>query len=174
MKANNGITGVLKYFVLLLFSITVFWGCDSSKESAENVLEKTNDAISETAEKVDEVAKETIENVSDEAEKMVEQIKLVGTWSGKFDSRATTLIIEEQNGNDFTGKITINYKSIINQEVKGTFNPETKEVVMQDQLRSRYKGSYKGKLSEDNLNISGVFTVKLDGNKKNFNLKKIK
>ena len=171
MKFINRTNGVLR--LILLFSAVMFWGCDSTKETAENVLEKTNDAISETAENVNEVAKETIENVTDDAKTLVEQNQFVGTWSGKFDSRATKLIIEEQNGNNFTGKITINYKSIINQVVKGTFNPDTREILMQDQLRSRYKGNYKGKLSEDNSNFSGVFTVKLDGNKKNFNLKKL-
>jgi hypothetical protein len=43
---------------------------------------------------------------------------------------------------------------------------------MTDQLHSRYEGSYSGKLSKD-LNIySGTFTMKVDGKKFSFNLKK--
>jgi hypothetical protein len=82
------------------------------------------------------------------------------------------LIITDQDKNNFGGKITINYKNIIKQEVKGTYNPETKTITMTDQLRSRYKGSYKATLSEDGKTLTGVFTVKLDGKKRNFKLTK--
>ena len=38
MKFINRTSGVLKYFSLLVFSAAIFWGCESPKETAENVV----------------------------------------------------------------------------------------------------------------------------------------
>ncbi len=61
---------------------------------------------------------------------------------------------------------------MINQEVKGEFDPETNRISMEDQLHSRFSGKYSGKLSEDNTVFAGEFTMKVDGKKFNFNLMK--
>ena len=82
---------------------------------------------------------------------------LKGTWSGIFDGRLSTLKITEQIDSSFSGKITINYRQVTNQEVKGILNPRTGEITMTDQLHSRYQGKYKGELSTDNKNFSSTF-----------------
>lgn len=97
---------------------------------------------------------------------------LKGMWTGTFDKRATTLTITNQTDSSFSGKITINYRQVINQEVKGSFSPATKKLTMTDQLHSRYQGKYEGRLSKDFNNFSGTFTMKLDGSKFQFNLNK--
>lgn len=173
--------------LILLFASFLFTGCDKAKETveeaADNVAEKTGEMISETAEKVGEVAEETVEKVGESAEEAVNKLaegveeiveakELIGTWKGKFDGRKTVLVITSQDENDFSGKITINYRDVINQEVKGSFDSETNKMTMIDQLHSRFAGKYDGKLSDNKNNYSGVFTIKADGKKFNFNLKK--
>ena len=105
-----------------------------------------------------------------EGEAKVTIPEIMGTWTGTFDKRATTLKITEQTDSSFTGKITINYREVINQEVKGTIHPLSKEITMTDQLHSRYRGKYKGTLSEDGKTYSGTFTMDLDGKQFSFNL----
>ena len=82
------------------------------------------------------------------------------------------MVITDQDGNNFNGKITISYREAINQEIKGIIDPETNQITMTDQLHSRYRGTYEGKLNEDKSSLSGQFTMKLDGKKFNFNLNK--
>jgi hypothetical protein len=97
---------------------------------------------------------------------------LKGSWKGTFDGRTSVLNITEQTDSNFSGKITINYRTVTNQEVKGTLNPTTNEFTMTDQLHSRYQGKYKGELSTDNKKFSGTFTMDNDGTKYSFNLNK--
>lgn len=97
---------------------------------------------------------------------------ITGSWTGTFDKRSTTLNITEQTDSSFSGKITINYRQVINQEVKGSFSPSTMKMTMKDQLHSRFQGKYKGKLSENGKNLSGTFTMNVDGSKFQFNLNK--
>jgi hypothetical protein len=82
------------------------------------------------------------------------------------------LNITEQTDSSFSGKISISYRQQINQEVKGSFSPTTMIISMADQLHSRYRGKYNGKLSDDADNFSGTFTMDLDGKKYSFNLNK--
>lgn len=171
MKFNNRTFGVLTFLSLILFSVTFFIGCDSAKETAENVMEKTEDVVEETAENVNDLAGETVENVTEELNKIADN-KFIGTWSGKFDIRTATMIITKQDGNDFEGKVTINLRTVINQEVKGTFDPETNKVTIKDQLRSKFKGVYSGTLSEDETTISGNFKTNLDNKNYNFSFSK--
>jgi hypothetical protein len=97
---------------------------------------------------------------------------LEGRWTGTFDNKSTTLQITSQDSLSFTGKITINYRDVINQQVKGSFNPKKKTFNMKDQLHSRFQGKYSGKLSDDTKKISGTFTMDLDGKKFPFSLTK--
>lgn len=162
--------------LILLFASFLFTACDKAKETveeaADKVAEKTGEVISETAEKVGEVAEETVNKLAEGVEEIVESKELVGTWKGKFDGRKTVLVITSQDGNDFEGKITINYREAINQEVKGSYDSETNKMSMKDQLHSRYAGKYEGTLSDDKSTFSGMFTVKADGTKFKFNLSK--
>lgn len=97
---------------------------------------------------------------------------LSGTWAGTFDSRPTVLVITEQTDSTFSGKISIDYRQKIEQEVKGTFNPTTMQITMIDQLQSRFKGTYDGRLSTNNENFSGTFTMTNDGAKYDFTFNK--
>lgn len=97
---------------------------------------------------------------------------ITGTWTGKFDNHSTVLKITEQDSLNFKGKITINYREVINQEVSGKFDPEKKTLTMKDLLHSRYQGTYSAKLSEDLQSFAGTFTMTVDKSKFNFNLKK--
>jgi PBP1b-binding outer membrane lipoprotein LpoB len=170
MKTYKKTKGVLSLPILVLITLLILIGCDRAKETveeaADNVVEKTGEVVSETAESLNETVEETLD-------KVIEDISfLVGTWSGKFDIRTATLEISKQDGNNFEGKITINLRTVINQEIKGSFDTETKNVIIKDQLRSKFKGIYVGTLSEDRTTLSGVFTTNLDNKKFNFNLKK--
>ena len=172
MKFKNKTFGVLAFLLPILFSVTFFTSCDSAKETAENVMDKTEEVVEETAENVKDMANETAENVTEELNKIVEDNLFIGTWSGKFDIRTATMVITKQDGYDFEGKVTINLRTVINQEVKGTFDPETKKVTIKDQLRSKFKGVYSGTLSEDENTISGSFKTNLDNKNYNFSFSK--
>lgn len=172
MKFHNKTIGVFGFLSLILFSSTFIVSCDSAKETAENVIEKTEEVATETAENVNELAPETVENVSEELNKIADDNKFIGTWSGKFDIRTATMIITKQEGNDFEGKVTINLRTVINQDVKGSFDPETNKVTIKDQLRSKFKGVYSGTLSEDGTTISGNFKTNLDNKNYNFSFSK--
>lgn len=130
-------------------------------------------------EKVDQTQKpiksiESVEVDTNKAKVIKKEIiaNLVGTWLGKLDKRATTLIITEQTGKEFKGKITINYRNVVNQEIAGTLNMDTKNVLMKDLLHSRYQGTYAAKLSDNLKEMNGTFTIKLDGKELKFNLNK--
>jgi len=154
-----------KLLALVILSVSLFFaGCEKKVEKTdqptEEVITKQNrpDSLTETKEPV--------------AEEKISIPDLKGTWVGTFDKRTTTLKITEQSDSSFSGKITINYREVINQEVKGTISPTTMKVSMKDQLHSRYQGKYNGTLSKDGNNFSGTFTMDLDGKKFSFNLNK--
>jgi hypothetical protein len=150
------IKNILLTAVFILAVIT-FFGCEGKK--------------GETDETGEDVTSETTSG--DETEVEANTIPdLKGTWTGTFDGRATTLKISEQTDSSFSGKITINYRQVINQEVKGSFSPSSMEMMMIDQLHSRYMGKYNGKLSEKVDNFSGTFTMKKGESKFSFNLNK--
>jgi PBP1b-binding outer membrane lipoprotein LpoB len=147
----------------LMLSFVVFVSCTSNKEEKQEQKPAQEKAVN--------VKVDTVQTMAEE-EKTPENINLLGTWTGTFDQRNTTLKITSQNGNDFEGSITINYREVINQKVKGSVNPETKTFTMTDQLHSRYAGSYSGKISDDGGKLSGTFTQNVDKTKILFNLKK--
>ena len=147
--------------VMIVLTMITFIGCEKKTEQQQNdVNNESNvpDTISSVSEPVvnEEIA------IPD----------LIGTWTGTFDKRTTTLKITQQTDSSFSGKITINYRQVINQEVKGTISPTTMKISMKDQLHSRYQGKYDGSLSENGNNFSGTFTMDLDGKKFSFNLNK--
>lgn len=177
---------ILLIFSLVVISALFLISCDKAKdtvedakktveETTEKAVEATKDAaekVGETTENIVDTVKTTVEKAAEKVEKVVEENQLIGVWQGKLDSRLTILSITSQDGNNFSGKITINYRNPINQEVKGTYNPETKALSMSDQLHSRYKGKYSGKLSADGKTYSGTFTTLVDKNSASFNLVK--
>ena len=150
--------------VLLFAASIVFVGCEKKSEQTE----QPKDGI-----QTEQTAPDTVSEIKEPVlEEKITIPDMKGTWNGVFDKRATTLKITEQTDSSFSGTITINYREVINQEVKGNFSPTTLKMTMTDQLHSRYQGSYSGKLSNDLNSYSGTFTMKIDGSKFSFNLNK--
>ena len=151
---------------MTIFAVITFIGCEKKTEQQQDGVNGESispDTISAVSESMDN------ESV---VEEKITIPDLKGTWAGTFDKRATTLKITEQTDSSFSGKISINYREVINQEIKGAISSSTGKISMKDQLHSRYQGKYNGKLSEDGKNFSGTFTMDLDGKKFTFNLNK--
>ena len=158
----------LKWFfiVLIIFAAVAYIGCEKKTERAEHPDNDKVIADNDTTKGVQEEPQDTIKV----AKIIIPDLK--GKWSGTFDKRSTVLNITEQTDSSFSGKITINYRQVLNQEVKGSFSPTSNEITMTDQLHSRYQGKYSGSLSKDADNFSGTFTMDHDGSKYSFNLNK--
>ena len=154
------------FVVLIIFAAITYFGCEQKNDKAEHPQnDKVTADTTSTAVKSEE-PKDTV---------VVTKITipdLKGTWVGIFDGRSSTLKITEQIDSSFSGKITINYRQVTNQEVKGILNTRTGEITMSDQLHSRYQGKYEGELSTNNNNFSGTFTMDNDGTKYSFDLNK--
>jgi hypothetical protein len=153
-------------FVILLLGVVLF-GCGDKTEkqnemSADDISQDTISAVHPPSDGESEPDGEQNVTIPD----------ITGTWTGTFDKRTTTLKITEQTDSSFSGKITINYREVINQEVKGTIHASSMMMTMADQLHSRYRGKYSGMLSEDGKTFSGTFTMDLDGTKFSYNLTK--
>jgi hypothetical protein len=148
---------LIKRFLTILIILTAlaYFGCEKKAEKTEEVTPDTSSVIKEPV-----------------VEEKITIPDLKGRWTGTFDKRSTVLNITEQTDSSFSGKISISYRDVINQEVKGSFSPTSLKMNMTDQLHSRYEGRYDGKLSKGLNNYSGTFTMKLDGSKFSFNLNK--
>lgn len=149
------------FTVLTILAVVAFIGCEKKTEQQQGEV-KNESVMPDTTSPLSEPIIEEKVTVPD----------IKGTWTGVFDKRSTVLTITEQTDSSFSGKITINYREVINQEVKGNISPASMKISMKDQLHSRYQGKYKGKLSEDGKTFSGTFTMDLDGKQFSFNLNK--
>lgn len=154
-----------KLLMLIVFIVSIaFLGCEKKTEQTEQPKDEVQ---------TEQTAPDTVSEIKEPiVEEKITIPDIKGTWTGVFDKRATTLRITEQTDSSFSGKITIEYREVINQDVKGSFSPATLKMTMTDQLHSRYQGSYSGKLSKEINTYSGTFTMKLDGSKFSFNLNK--
>ena len=154
--------------VYAILAVTVYYGCEKKTDESDTSIDNVE---------IETVVPDTTSNETITEIEPVKDIEIVipdlkGTWTGTFDSRSTTLNITEQTDSSFSGKISISYRQAINQDVKGSFSPSTMNMKMKDQLHSRFRGKYNGKLSKDGDNYSGTFTMDLDGTKFSFNLNK--
>jgi len=143
MKKNNLFKQV--FTLLLILTVVAYFGCEKKTEEKSD-KDKT---IIET-----------------------KSPNLTGKWTGMFDGKTAVLDITEQTDSSFSGKITISYRQVINQDVKGSFSPTTLKMTMTDQLHSRFQGVYNGSLSKEADKFSGTFTMDQDGSKYSFNLNK--
>ncbi len=156
-------TSLKQFFaVLVILTSMVYLGCEKKAEKPQDEGKTEGVTTDSTSAGSEPMVKETKITIAD----------ITGKWTGTFDKRSTVLIITEQTDSSFAGKISISYRDVINQDVKGTFSPATMNMSMTDQLHSRYQGKYNGKLSEDGKNYSGIFNMDLDGSKFSFNLNK--
>ncbi len=157
----------MRYFfkttiIVLLVSFFAI-SCGGKKEKPKEVKKQ---------EKVD--LKKLKESMAKESPKISEYkaANITGVWKGKFDKRTATLKITKQNGNQFEGKIQINYRQQINQKVSGSFNEKNKTFTMKDLLHSRYAGKYFGKFSDDFKKMTGSFVMNVGKKKFNFSFNK--
>jgi len=154
------------FTVLTILAVVAFIGCEKKTEQKQDEVKKET-TMPDTSSSVSEP-----NNGEPMAQQPVVIPDLKGKWTGTFDKRSTTFTITEQTDSSFSGRISIKYKEMLNQEVKGYFSPTTKKVYMEDQIHSKYMGKYKGSLSEDGKALSGTFTMNRDGSKTSFNLNK--
>lgn len=154
--------------MLVIITAVVYFGCEKKTDQSE---EPTDNADTEVITTDTTTGDATIE--IEPAEDMKITIPDIrGTWTGTFDQRSAVLNITNQTDSSFSGKISISYRQVINQDVKGFLSPATMNMEMKDQLHSRFQGKYNGKLSKDADNYSGTFIMDLDGSKFSFNLNK--
>lgn len=158
---------VTPFFIILLILLSAaYFGCEQKKDDAEKSQDK--DSVSTTAGQ----ATGNKTNPDSVIQKSTAIPDITGKWTGTFDKRSTVLEITGQTDSSFTGKITISYREVINQQVNGSFSPTNMKMSMSDQLHSRYRGKYNGVLSENFNNFSGTFTMATDNSQFAFNLNK--
>lgn len=115
----------------------------------------------------------TMQNEQTPADTMeTEYPDLVGTWTGKFESHAATFKVTGQDGSDFTANLTVAYREPMNKTISGIIDPATNKITMKDDVKSRNESSYSAELTQDGLKITGVSTLKINGNKANFTFTK--
>jgi|WetSurMetagenome_2_1015567.scaffolds.fasta_scaffold44002_4 hypothetical protein len=158
-----------QFIIVIILSTTIaFLGCEKKTETPEMKPDTTT-----KTEPVPVEEPVVIDSVKPEIETPVVQIPdLKGKWTGKFDSRATVLEITQQTDSTFSGKISISYREVVNQEVSGSISPSKMKMSMKDMLHSRSQGKYYGSLSADGKTFSGTFTMNVDKTKLAFNLSK--
>ena len=154
------------FTVITILTVIAFVGCEKKTEQKQDEVKKET-TMADTSSSVAEP-----KDGQPMAQEPVVIPNLKGTWTGTFDKRATTLKITEQTDSSFSGKVTIQYRDLLKQDVKGNIFPTTMKMTMKDQLQTRYRGKYDGKLSEDGKTFSGTFTMDQDGSKFLFNLTK--
>ena len=159
---------LLKQFLtILIISVSlIYFGCEKKAEKTDQPKEEV------TSETVMTDSTGSTKTNEPAAEEKMQIPDLKGTWTGVFDGKSTTLQITEQTDSSFSGKISINYKQTLNQDVKGNFSPASLKISMADQLHSKFMGKYNGKLSKDYKNFSGTFTKNRDNSNFSFNLNK--
>lgn len=161
------------YTMVFAFGTMLFTGC-AKKEEPKPVEEKkteqvTPDTLAQAKTDTTSIQKQT---ETTPQEKEVKEINMVGTWSGSMDSRTCILRISSQNGNNFSGTITIKTREEVVQNVSGKVDPSSLKVRFKDQLHSREMGTYSAKLSADMTKMSGSFTKNLDKVTVSFSLRK--
>jgi hypothetical protein len=155
--------------VLVMLTSVVYFGCEKKTDTSEEPIDNGDTEVITT----DTTSGDSTEELKDPVEENEIVIPdLKGTWTGKFDGKSTTLEITEQTDSSFFGKISINYKQTLNQNVKGNFSPTALKITMIDQLHSKFMGKYNGKFGENYNSFSGTFTKNRDGSQYTFNLKK--
>ncbi len=171
MRINRILTQF--FVVLLMVTSGIYFGCNSKTDKPSDSMDgaKTDKEVQtpdNTPAGTDSVDKKEVP--VEEPKITIPDIK--GTYIGSLYNRPTTLKITDQTDSSFSGKITINYREVVNEDVKGTFSPATMEFSMSDQIHNRFMGKYKGKISNDGKNLSGSFFPDYDKGKASFNLKK--
>jgi hypothetical protein len=85
------------------------------------------------------------------------QLEIDGTWTGSFDTSSSTMIINENGDNSFTGTIT---GSDFQIAIAGKVDPYTRKIDFKETKVLRYKGNWRlgtnwGTVSADGMKMSG-------------------
>lgn len=102
------------------------------------------------------------------AEKKTNEMQqLVGDWTGTFDNRDATVTISEiDKDGALKGVVSVRYKNQLNEQISGTVNLKTGEVVFDDIVTNgNLDGVYRGHLDqgEELMTIAGTYTNKKTG-----------
>ncbi|MFH1194413.1 MAG: hypothetical protein V1720_01795 [bacterium] len=166
-----------KYLVIIV-SITLlslfFAGCGKKSEEEQKPAAQTEKQ--QAAEQPPETAGDNAAvDEKEEAEETAPSVpNLLGEWTGTLDGRATTFTITEQDGLKFKGKIIINFRNPVNQQVEGFFRTETGELFMDDVIHTKYMGKYRALFEGGFERLSGTFTQTSDKKNATFTLIKNK
>jgi hypothetical protein len=146
--------------VLLVTSSLFFVGCTKKEKPVETP--DTTKVVADTTKQVADTTnmKDTSKVDSTEAKK---EVSILGTWQGKIANYTSTLRITNQNGNNFSGTVVVNYRNVATHSVVGSINPETGAFSMSDNDQTRSAGNYQGSISANGRSISGSFTEKRAG-----------
>ncbi len=155
----------LSKYLSVLFLVTsliiISAGCEKKTETpeGENTLKDTTNMVQPGTDTT--AAADTTQKYPD----------ITGTWTGKFEAHNATLKISDQNKENFTAYLTVQYREPMNKTISGNFQSDNK-ISMKDEVKSRSEATYDATLSDDGKKITGISTLKLDGNKANFTFTK--
>jgi len=155
-------------FILLTAALTILFltGCGERERETPQTGEDTTAIMEGETDTTSQMEDSLALN------KEVEIPDITGTWTGKLDAHNSTLRITEQNGLSFKGRISTNFREVLNQEIAGEFDPETRTLKMRDTYQARNMGTYTAKLSEDMSSMTGTFTITHDKKNFSFNYRK--
>jgi hypothetical protein len=163
MFKKKMLTSLSKYLSVLFLTVALVVLTAGCEKKSEKPGGESNTADTTGTMQTEQTPADTMET---------EYPDLIGTWTGKFESHAATFKITGQDGGDFTANLTVAYRQPMNKAISGIIDPQTNKITMKDNEKSRNEASYTAELSEDGKKITGVSTLKIDGNKANFTFTK--
>jgi hypothetical protein len=161
-------TSFRKYISVSILILSIFVlsaGCEKKAEKPEgttNSKDTTNMGTSEQTGPDSTTMADTTKQYPD----------LTGTWTGSFESHGASLKVTNQNNESFKASLSVAYREPMNKTISGTIDLSTNKLTMKDDVKSRNEATYTATLSEDGMKITGISTLKIDGNKANFTFKK--
>ncbi len=158
---NEKYKGFMKIIFTAFLTFLLITGCEKKEEKVEFQHPDTinTNKSDTTVKQMSEIKKDTIQD-------------LRGDWKGTFDQRSATMTIIKQDGKEFTGTMSINYREPLNKTISGTFDPSNNSIKMEDVNASKYLGEYSAQLLENGKLIQGTFDLKAGGNSYRFKFNK--
>jgi len=94
-----------------------------------------------------------------------------GKWKGTFEGRKAVMSLNINDDNTVEGNIKIFYDTPIEQTIKGKYSASSKTLILTDQKNISFKGAYEAKVSANNKEITGTYTLDKTGGKFPFQFK---
>jgi len=152
----------IKLLIVLLLAFNIFFTGCTKKDKPVNQPDTTKQVSTDTSKHSQDSSK-TKDTTKTDSVEVKKTVSLLGTWQGKVANYNATLKVTNQNGNQFSGSVVVNYRNVATHNVTGTFNPENGAINMADTDQTRSAGVYAGMVSPNGRSISGNFTEKLKG-----------